>query len=127
MNISPVPLKRQKRSSMPHDVKKYLRDIELAIEKIHSFLPDNYDFDAYNNDDKTQYAIERALAIVGEGIYQILKTAPDIAITNAPEIAKTRHIIVHAYDKVDNLVVWDILTNHLDLLEKEVKALLGKA
>ncbi len=112
---------------MPHDVKKYLRDIELAIEKIHSFLPDNYDFDAYNNDDKTQYAIERALAIVGEAMYQILKTTPEVSITNAQEIAKTRHILVHAYDKVDNLVVWDILANHLDLLESEVKALLRKA
>ncbi len=127
MNILPVPLNRQKRLSMPHDVKKYLRDIELAIEKIHSFLPDNYDFDAYNNDDKTQYAIERALAIVGEAMYQILKTTPEVSITNAQEIAKTRHILVHAYDKVDNLVVWDILANHLDLLESEVKALLRKA
>jgi uncharacterized protein with HEPN domain len=109
---------------MPHDNRKYLRDIELAIEKIHAFLPENYGFDDYDNDDKTQYAIERALAIVGEAMYQILKTTPDITITNAPEIAKTRHILVHAYDKVDNLVVWDILANHLDLLEKEVKALL---
>ncbi|MBX2929647.1 MAG: DUF86 domain-containing protein [Saprospiraceae bacterium] len=109
---------------MPHDTKKYLRDIELAIGKIRTFLPKNYDFDAYNQDTKTQYAIERALAIIGEAMYQLLKTTPDIAITNAPEIAKTRHILVHAYDKVDNLVVWDILHNHLDLLEEQVAGLL---
>lgn len=58
-------------------------------------------------------------------MYQLLKTTPDIPIANAPEIAQTRHVLVHAYDKVDNLVVWDILSNHLDLLEKEVMELLG--
>lgn len=99
--------------------------MELAIEKIRTFLPQEYDFDAYDQDGKTQYAIERALAIVGEAMYQILKMKPGIAITNAPEIAKTRHILVHAYDKVDNLIVWDIVSNHLDLLEQEVKSLLG--
>lgn len=109
---------------MPHDIRKFLRDVELAIEKIRLFLPKDYDFDSYDQDIKTQYAVERALAIIGEAMYQMLKITPDIAITKAPEIAKTRHILVHAYDKVDNIVVWDILSNHLDLLEKEVAALL---
>ncbi len=109
---------------MPHDTKKYLRDIELAIGKIRSFVPESYDFDTYEQDIKTQYAVERALAIIGEAMYQLIKTAPDLPITKAPEIAKTRHVLVHAYDKVDNLVVWDILTNHLELLEKEVVELL---
>lgn len=107
---------------MPHETMKYLRDIELALGKIHMFLPDDYDFEAYDQDIKTQYAVERALAIIGEAMYQLLKTTPDISITNAHEIAKTRHILVHAYDKVDNIVVWDILSNHLELLEQEVKS-----
>jgi uncharacterized protein with HEPN domain len=110
---------------MQLEVRKYLRDIELAIEKIHSFLPEGYDFAAYEEDTKTQYAVERALAIIGEAVNQLLKLAPDISITDAPQIAKTRHILVHAYDKVDNIVVWDILSNHLALLEKEVKQLMG--
>ena len=111
---------------MQHDTKKYLRDVEMAIEKIRSFLPEDYDFSAYDEDTKTQYAVERALAIIGEAVNQILKVDPDIAITDAPQIAKTRHILVHAYDKVDNIVVWDILANHLTLLEMEVKTLLGR-
>ena len=126
MNISHDQLKTQKPFSMPHDVKKYLRDIELAIEKIHSFLPENYDFESFQNDDKTQYAIERALAIVGEAVYQLMKIDKDVAITDAALIAKTRHIIVHAYDTVDPIVVWDILKNHLGLLETEVRELLSK-
>ncbi len=109
---------------MPPDVKKYLRDIELAIEKVHSFLPADYDLAAYQDDTKTQYAIERALSIIGEAMYQLLKIEPDITITNAAQIAKTRHILVHAYDEVDTLVVWDILTNHINLLEMEVKDIL---
>lgn len=98
----------------------------MALGKIRAFLPDGYDFDAYDQDLKTQYAVERALAIIGEAMYQLLKTTPDISITNAQEIAKTRHILVHAYDKVDNFVIWDIISNHLELLEKEVKELLAK-
>ena len=109
---------------MQHEIRKYLRDVELAIGKIHSFLPADYDFSAYEGDAKTQYAVERALAIIGEAVNQILKIDPGFPITDAPQIAKTRHILVHAYDKVDNIVVWDILTNHLTLLEMEVKAVL---
>jgi len=110
---------------MQHETKKYLRDIQLASEKIRKFLPSDCDFTTYEQDVKTQYAVERALAIIGEAMYQLLKATPDISITNAPEIAKTRHILVHAYDKVDSIVVWDILSNHLDLLEKEVAELLN--
>lgn len=111
---------------MQPETRKYLRDVELAIEKIRSFLPEDYDLSAYEADSKTQYAVERALAIIGEAINQTLKVDPDIAITDALQIAKTRHILVHAYDKVDNIVVWDILTHHLTLLETEVKTLLGR-
>ncbi|TAK42196.1 MAG: DUF86 domain-containing protein [Saprospiraceae bacterium] len=39
-------------------------------------------------------------------------------------MAKARHIIVHAYDTVDNQSVWGILTKHLKVLEGEVKQLL---
>ncbi|MDR1881519.1 MAG: hypothetical protein LBR26_01905 [Prevotella sp.] len=45
---------------------KYLFDIQSAIALIESFIKDINSFDAYDSDLKTQSAVERQLAIIGE-------------------------------------------------------------
>ncbi len=45
---------------------KYLSDILMAIALIKEFAMGITDFNAYENDRKTQSAIERQLAIIGE-------------------------------------------------------------
>ena len=47
-------------------VSKYLFDIQSSISLIESFLKDINTFNDYQNDLKTQSAVERQLAIVGE-------------------------------------------------------------
>jgi uncharacterized protein with HEPN domain len=45
----------------------------LAIELIEEFIADVSDFSAYENDRKTQSAVERQLAIIGEALNHFRK------------------------------------------------------
>jgi len=44
---------------------------------------------------------------------RILKIEPDFQIENARQIVDTRNWVIHGYDKVDDVVVWGIVSNHL--------------
>jgi uncharacterized protein with HEPN domain len=48
--------------------RKYLSDIQLAIELIESFVEGIDSFDNYSQDLKTQSAVERQLGIIGEAV-----------------------------------------------------------
>ena len=109
---------------MNEDLKKYLFDIKTSIEYINEYLGPKRNFAIYQSDRKLRRAVERELEIIGEAANNILKSAPDITITDARKIVGLRNRIIHAYDAVDDPMIWDIVVNHLPLLEKEVKILL---
>lgn len=48
--------------------KKYLSDILMAIDLIEKFTADITDFNIYQDDLKTQSAVERQLAVIGEAL-----------------------------------------------------------
>lgn len=110
---------------MPHDVNKYLEDIRLCIVKIDEFLLKTPDFDTYSEQVITKLAIERLLAIIGEATSKLLKIWKDIPISNKEKIVAMRNIIVHTYDEVDDVIVWNALLNYLPTLKTEVLALLN--
>lgn len=103
--------------------KKYLSDILMAIDLIEKFTVGITDFIAYQNDLKTQSAVERQLAIIGEALNQLRKIEPNIEIENDKQIIGFRNRLVHAYDSIDNSIVWAILNRHLSKLKIEILAL----
>lgn len=103
--------------------KKYLSDILMAIDLIEKFTVDVTDFNSYQNDLKTQSAVERQLAIVGESLNQLKKINPALNIENDHQIIGFRNRLVHAYDSIDNSIVWAILNRHLKKLKEEIQAL----
>jgi uncharacterized protein with HEPN domain len=103
---------------------KYLSDILIAIELIEDFTSGITDFRVYDADRKTQSAVERQLVIIGEALNQIRKCDPLIQIQNDQQIVSFRNRLVHAYDSIDNSIVWAILKNHLEPLKNEVDLLL---
>lgn len=111
---------------MDEDLKKYLFDIKTSVEYIHEYLGTKRSFSHYQSDRKLRRAVERELEIIGEATNNLLKIAPNIAITAARKIVGLRNRIIHAYDAVDDPMIWDIVVNHLPLLEKEVKGLLDE-
>ncbi len=106
---------------MTEKSKKYLSDILMAIDLIEKFTVGITDFNVYDKDLKTQSAVERQLAIIGEALNQLRKINPDIEIEYDKQIIGFRNRLVHAYDSIDNSIVWAIINRHLKKLLKEIQ------
>lgn len=109
---------------MENEIKVWLTDIKQAIEEINQFLPERKDFNEFQKDLKTKWAIERNIEIIGEAVNRILKANPEIKITHARKIVDTRNRISHGYDSVSSEIIWSIVVRDLSDLETEIKQLL---
>ncbi len=109
---------------MTEKSRKYLFDVILAIELIEDFTADVNDFNKYDSDRKTQSAVERQLAIIGEALNQFRKLEPNIQIDNDKQIIAFRNRLVHAYDSLDNSMIWLILKRYIEPLKVEILRLL---
>ena len=105
---------------MTEQAKKFLVDILSAIESIESFIEPVHSFNEYQNDLKTRSAVERQLAIIGEAVNKFDRQFPDHSLKNAGKIISVRNRLIHAYDNIDNSIIWAILQNHLEGLKQEV-------
>jgi uncharacterized protein with HEPN domain len=109
---------------MKDNIRKYLFDIDEAIDSINFYLVGKNDFAIYQSDKQLRRAIERELEIIGEAANKMLQIDPEIKIENARKIVDLRNWVIHGYDKVDNIIVWGILVNHLPKLKNQVSSLL---
>jgi uncharacterized protein with HEPN domain len=99
---------------------KYLSDILMAIKLIEDFTKEIEDYKAYDQDRKTQSAVERQLAVIGEALNHIRKIEPAIEIENDKQIIAFRNRLIHAHDSIDNSIVWVIINRHLSILKAEI-------
>lgn len=106
---------------MTDQERKYLADIAFAIELIQEFTTTTSGFEEYDEDRKTQSAVERQLGIIGEAVNQFEKLSSSNSLKHAPQIVAFRNRIIHAYDSIDNSMVWVIIKKYLPLLLTEVK------
>jgi uncharacterized protein with HEPN domain len=111
---------------MKLEVEKFLMDISLSINLIEEFISDIDTFGDYEEDIKTQSAVERHLAIIGEALNKLEKIDNDLIIENEAEIIAMRNRLVHAYDSIDSSIVWVIIKKHLPNLKNEVDVILKK-
>lgn len=109
-----------------YDILACLKDIDQAIFEIYEFLPQERNFFAFQKDLKTRKAVERNIEIIGEAMDRILKTNPNINISDSRKIVDTRNRIIHGYDIVSDDVIWLIVNRYLPILESEVKDLMNK-
>ncbi len=100
--------------------KKYLSDILIAIDFIEEFLKGTGSFEKYSGDAKTKSAVERQLVIIGEAVNNFLKSSASNSIKSAQQIISFRNHPVHAYDSIDDAIVWAITKNHLHPLRAEI-------
>lgn len=68
--------------------------------------------------------IERELEIIGEATNRILKMDDQINISDARRIVDLRNWVIHGYDKVDDVIIWGIISNDLPKLKIQVSQLL---
>lgn len=100
--------------------KKYLDDILYAIELIEEFVSDISSYSEYSNDKKTCSAVERQLGIIGEALNKFDKANTTERLENTAQITGLRNRIIHAYDSINNAVIWAIIKKHLPDLKTEV-------
>ncbi|ASB48411.1 HepT-like ribonuclease domain-containing protein [Alkalitalea saponilacus] len=106
---------------MKREVRKYLYDIRTSIDSINEYLGGRRDFFEYQNNKLLRRGIERELEIIGEAMNRALKLCPELDIKNARQIVDTRNWVIHGYDKVDDVVIWAIVSKHLPVLRKEIE------
>jgi uncharacterized protein with HEPN domain len=57
---------------------------------------------------------------------KILKLFPEISISYARVIVDLRNRVIHAYDSVDDIIIWKIIMKDLPKLYAESKTLLNE-
>jgi uncharacterized protein with HEPN domain len=109
---------------MKREIKKYLFDIKNSIESINEYLGDNRNFFVFQENKLLRRGIEREIEIIGEAVNRILKIDENFQIENARQIVDTRNWVIRGYDKVDEVVIWGIVSKHLPKLLTEINVLL---
>ena len=94
----------------------YLNDILENAIKLKTFVQD-LSFDEFQADEKTQYAIARALEIIGEAT----KRVPPAFRNKHPEIpwrkmAGMRDVLTHEYEGVSPSILYHTATVEIDAL-----------
>ena len=107
----------------------YLRDIVEMMGKVEAFVG-GMSFDEFARDEKTNFAVLRALEVVGEAAKQVPATVrrrhPDVPWRR---MAGMRDRLIHGYFGVDREIIWETATRLVpelrprlaDVLEEESK------
>jgi uncharacterized protein with HEPN domain len=108
---------------MSRDLRVYLWDLKKALAEIEGFAAGK-SFDDYLKERMLQRAIERDFITVGEILSRILHHFPDTKdrIDHARAIANFRNILVHDYDRIQDAVVWQIITVSVPILKQQIDA-----
>ena len=109
---------------MARDPVVYIEDILQAAARARLFV-EGFSMEAFAADLKTQYAIVRALEVIGEAA----KRVPVDVQAMAPEIpwramAGMRDNLIHGYDEVNLEVVWRTVQDKVPEIEEPLRRLL---
>ncbi len=110
---------------MLDEVKAPLYDIVQACGLIVDFTAGK-ELATYRDDVYCKSAVERQFQIIGEALNRLAKKHPDISeqIPSCRTIISFRNILVHGYDRIEDDIVWGIITAHLPDLHHVVAMML---
>lgn len=104
---------------------KLLEDIRVAANDAIEMAAGRT-YDEYRQQKQLRYAIERCFEIAGEALTQLNKIDPTTAqsISDWRAIIGFRNVLIHGYAVVQHDKTWDIVSNELPILLREVTDLL---
>ena len=102
---------------MTREYRDYLEDIVGSIAKVEQFV-EGMTYDEFTKDDKTIFAVLRALEIIGEAVKKIKTSLKDkYASVPQREMAGMRDKLIHEYFGVNLKVVWDTVKTEIPVLK----------
>ena len=103
-------------------IKSCLHEILDSSQTIRHYA-DGKTGEDYDSDELLRNLVERRLAVICEAMRELNRTNPEIASKFAKyrEIIGLRTFLAHRYMKIDNRTIWDIVENHLPVLEAEAE------
>ena len=109
---------------MPRQYLDYITDILDSVIKIHKFI-ENMTFETFKTDDKTVYAVIRAMEIIGEAVKHI---PDDVRSENSSipwkSMAGMRDVLIHDYFGVDLETIWATAKEKIPPLEVILRKML---
>jgi uncharacterized protein with HEPN domain len=110
---------------MPRDIRLYLDDMLEAIRAIREYTG-GMAYDSFAADRKTIDAVVRNLEIIGEAARNLPEEIKDKGgEIEWRKIIGLRNLLIHEYFGISTPVVWDIVQNKLDVLERFCFSLLS--
>lgn len=99
--------------------RQLLEDIQDAAEVIRQYTPDNRS--AFESDPPVQSHLLRHIQIIGEAASRVSmgvrQAHPEVSWRR---IAAMRHVLVHDYFQVDLEQVWEVVINHVPVLQQQI-------
>ena len=109
----------------PRQIEDYLQDMLDAISAAQQFIA-GMSFEDFEIDQKTVFAVTRAIEIVGEGTKSIPQSLRD-TYPQIPwkSIAGMRDKVIHQYFGVNLQVLWDTVQQDLPALQPVIAQMLN--
>jgi uncharacterized protein with HEPN domain len=104
--------------------RKLLTDIINGANSINDYLEGKRIFSEYKSSKIKRRAVERELEIIGEAVSNLLKINPQFPLSYARTIVNLRNRIIHAYDAVNDTIIWKVIMKDIPVLQNEVQQLL---
>jgi len=110
---------------MKREAGDYIEDIISAMDKAMDFVK-NISYEEFTRDDKTVFAVVRALEIIGEAA----KNIPDDIRKNYPlipwkDMAGMRDKVIHEYFGIKLSIVWRAVKEEIPPLKPIFEKILG--
>jgi uncharacterized protein with HEPN domain len=109
---------------MNRTIKDSLQDILDAINNAEEFIK-GFDFDTFESDQKTIFAVTRAIEIIGEASKQIPPEFKE-KYPHIPwkEVAGMRDKMIHHYFGINLKILWNTANNDLQPLKVTIETML---
>jgi len=102
----------------------YLEHIADSISAIETYVSAGRD--AFFHERMIQDAVIRNFEIIGEAAGRLSASLKESSVAPFAKIIAFRNRLIHGYWGVDLILVWDVITHDLPVLNEEVKRLLGE-